>query len=233
MSGSEDNVPIRIQGNIIDALSRLTCVRRIVSFGAIARGCYDQWSDVDLLVICEHAESISWVSASVIREIMPVLFYREFTTKDQPSGRYWFREESAMNRLDISFESKQSYAAILVNPVKDGHDMVMRDEYIATCDMRLERDRSVAAPWKHVAISQEETEVGRCLYRAIEAVKFVLRGNRNWKWDRETCVRQLRVALQRSSGQEFGGGDLRGLAEKCFEMNEDAERRNPRRKAGG
>ncbi len=105
-------------------------MRRIASFGATAIGHHDEWSDVDLIVVCAERDS-AWQCSSVIREFLPVVFYRPFTAREQPDGRYWFKGESPMNRLDVSFETGQTFDAILSNSAKDGFKVITHDEYVA------------------------------------------------------------------------------------------------------
>jgi len=195
-----------------------------VSFGATAVGCHDEWSDVDLIVVCAERDS-AWLCSSVIRESLPVAFYRPFTAREQPDGRYWFKDESPLNRLDVSFETDQTFDAILSNSAKDGFDIITRDEYVAVRGIEPRQATAEITRCQPVNISQEETELGRLLYRALEAVKFALRGNLNWKWNREACLQELQTALAKSSRQNFAGSDLRGLAEKCFEINRELERK--------
>ncbi len=102
----------RILRELIAALSAVPSVREIDSFGSIATGCADQWSDLDLLISCEVPEHTASLVAAAIRSAKPVAFYRMFTGVAQPSGRYWFRNESPFHRLDVTFYSPAEHAAV-------------------------------------------------------------------------------------------------------------------------
>jgi hypothetical protein len=96
----------RIRGELVAALSAISSVRSIDSFGSIATGSADQWSDLDLLISCEAPEHTAWLAAAAIRSTRRVAFYHMFTGVSQPSGRYWFCNESPFHRLDVSFYSR-------------------------------------------------------------------------------------------------------------------------------
>src|SRR5580700_12308176 len=69
----------RIRRELVAALSAMTSVRNIDSFGSVATGCADQWSDLDLLISCEVPEHTAWLAAGAIRSTKRVAFYRMFT----------------------------------------------------------------------------------------------------------------------------------------------------------
>jgi predicted nucleotidyltransferase len=102
---------------IVTTLSQLTCVRSIHSFGSVAIGTSDQWSDLDLLVECADVDKTPWRAAAAIRALKPVLFYRMFSGVPQPSGRYWFCDESPFLRLDVSFHSTAEHRGVVENGV--------------------------------------------------------------------------------------------------------------------
>jgi hypothetical protein len=102
----------RIRRELVAALSAITSVRNIDSFGSVATGCADQWSDLDLLISCEVPEHTAWLAAGAIRSTKRVAFYRMFTGVAQPSGRYWFCNESPFHRLDVTFHSPAEHAAV-------------------------------------------------------------------------------------------------------------------------
>src|SRR3954470_4293230 len=97
----------RLQRELVASLSAITSIRNIDSFGSVAAGDADEWSDLDLLVWCELPEQTAWLAAAAIRSIKRVAFYRMFTGVSQPSGRYWFCNESPFHRLDVSFHSPE------------------------------------------------------------------------------------------------------------------------------
>jgi hypothetical protein len=201
---------------VVASLSRLTTVRHIATFGSIAEGCSDRWSDVDLLVACTDPASF-WIAASAIRAAKPVCFYRMFTGVAQPSGRYWFADESPFTRIDVSFYSVADYLALCHSGSKNGHPLVMREEYCATAPPDHAHDRLLYAPAREVPIHPQETEAGCCLHFHLEAVKDRLRGRQGKRNTRDTHPALAR-AIEVSATATFGGGDFPELARKCLDL---------------
>jgi hypothetical protein len=198
----------RLRRELVAALSAITSVRNIDSFGSVATGCADQWSDLDLLISCEVPEHTAWLAAGAIRSTKRVVFYRMFTAVAQPSGRYWFCNESPFHRLDVTFHSPAEHAAVCRSGVRGGHPIHVRPEYMAHVPADLSADRRLTSPAGRVDVTPCETEIGRLLYRHLEAVKTQLRGRlakRN--------VLETRAALLAAAAETpilAGGGDLVG-----------------------
>jgi len=196
----------RIRGELISALSAITAVRSIDSFGSVATGCADQWSDLDLLVSCEMPEDAAWLAAAAIRSAKHVVFYRIFTSVSQPSGRYWFYHESPFHRLDVSFCSLSERAEICRSGLRSGHQIHMLSEYVAHVPVDLAEDRKLNSPAVPIDVAARETEVGKLLYRYLESAKNQLRGlptNRN--------IAETRTELLNAVSEMpivAGGGDL-------------------------
>ena len=172
----------RIKSELVAALSVLTCVRRIDSFGSVATGRADQWSDLDLLVSCELVEPTAWLAAAAIRSTKRVEFYRPFTSVAQPSGRYWFDDESPFHRLDISFYSRAEHAAICRSGFRSEHPVTVKPEHVAHVSADPSVDARLLSSADRVEVTQRETNIGRLLYRHLETAKDQMRGrqgNRN------------------------------------------------------
>src|SRR5207248_11234760 len=134
-------------------------VRNIETFGSIAAGRGDQWSDLDLLVSCEMPEQTAWLAAAAIRSTKCVAFYRMFSSVSQPSGRYWFCNESPFHRLDVTFHSPTEHAAICRSGVRSGHPIHVRTEYVAHIPVDLLSDRRLYSPVVPLDVTPRETRV--------------------------------------------------------------------------
>jgi hypothetical protein len=206
----------RIRRELVAALSAITSVRNIDSFGSVANGCTDQWSDLDLLISCEVPEHSAWLAAAAIRSTKRVAFYRMFTRVAQPSGRYWFCNESPFHRLDATFHSPAEHVAVCLSGVRGGHPIHVRPEYMAHVPADLSADRRLTSPAGRVDVTPCETEIGRLLYRHLEAAKTQLRGRlpkRN--------VLETRAALLEAAAETpilAGGGDLAGFVASVDEF---------------
>jgi hypothetical protein len=206
----------RIRRELVAALSAITSVRNIDSFGSVATGCADQWSDLDLLISCEVPEHTAWLAAGVIRSTKRVAFYRMFTGVAQPSGRYWFCNESPFHRLDVTFHSPAEHAAVCRSGVRAGHPIHVRSEYMAHVPADLSADRRLTSPAGRADVTPCETEIGRLLYRHLEAAKTQLHG-RLAKRD----VLETRAALLDAAAETpilAGGGDLVGFVASVDEF---------------
>jgi hypothetical protein len=188
----------RMRRELVAALSAISSVRNIDSFGSVAAGCADQWSDLDLLVSCEVPEQTAWLAVAAIRSAKPVAFYRMFTGVAPPSGRYWFCNESPFHRLDITFHSPAEHAAVRQAGVRGGHPIQLRPEYVAEVSADAPADPSpdtrLISPIERVDVTPCETEIGRLLYLHLEAAKAQLRGR-----PAKRNVLQTRAALLRAA----------------------------------
>jgi hypothetical protein len=119
----------RMKDELGAALAEVTGVRRIASFGSVAAGRADPWSDLDLFVACADVDRTAWVAAAAIRAAKPVLFYRMFTGVPQPSGRYWFADEAPFTRLDVSFYAPADFEAVCRNGLKKEHPVTVHIEH--------------------------------------------------------------------------------------------------------
>jgi len=180
----------RIKGELVTALSVLTCVRRIDSFGSVAVGRADQWSDLDLLVSCEHVERTAWLAAAAIRSAKRVPFFRAFSGVAQPSGRYWFDDESPFHRLDVSFYSPAEHAVVCRSGVHSGHPVMVKPEYVAHRPVDPAADARLLSPANRVDVTPRERYIGRLLYVHLETAKDRMRG-----WPAERNILETRAEL--------------------------------------
>jgi hypothetical protein len=199
------------------AVSALTCVREITSFGSFATGTEDEWSDLDLLVACVEPEKTAWRAAGAIRAFKPVAYYRMFTGVPQPSGRYWFENESPFLRLDISFHSTADHAIIVKTGVRADHPIRTRSEYCAQSKPDLVSDELIYPPARALHIKESEIDVGRLLYIHLEALKYAMR-NRPWKRDPAMTRAELLAAMV--SLPAAVGGDLRTFVSRVCEITQ-------------
>jgi hypothetical protein len=214
---------------LVAALSALTCVRRIDTFGSVASGQADEWSDLDLLVACEIVERTAWVAAAAIRSAKRVAFYRTFTGIEQPSGRYWFCDESPFHRLDISFLSSEAHAAICCSGVRFGHPITIKPEHVADLPPDPYTDARLFSPVGRLEITARERHIGRLLYVHLEATKCQRRGRPIKRSITETRAALLDAAS--SSMSAAGDERLMRFLAKVDEFVESTSCQNPRRGA--
>jgi predicted nucleotidyltransferase len=161
---------------VVAALAEVSAVRSIASFGSLATGRADAYSDVDLIVACADAERTAWIAAAALRRAKPVAFFRTMTGLHQPSGRYWFEDESPFTRLDVTFYAPEAFAAVLRRGEKEGFPVTVRAEYAASGPVNAAADAARFPPAAPVPVSQRDRDAGRALLVYVEAAKRPLRG---------------------------------------------------------
>lgn len=165
--------PTRIASEVCSVLSELPFVHRISLFGSLAEDRADGWSDVDMMVACDNVEVNAWVAAKSICLAKPILYYRKFSAREQPLGRYWFVDESPFNRLDISFESPEDYQSRLENPEISGYAITYREIYSG--DKDAASASSITTELFLLPASDHETRIGILIYFSLSAIKHHLR----------------------------------------------------------
>jgi hypothetical protein len=161
-------------------------------------------------------ERAAWLAAAAIRSTKRVAFYRMFTGISQPSGRYWFHDESPFHRLDIMFTSPAEYKAVCRSGVRSGHPVHLRSEYSAHLQADLPADAYPYSPAGRVNVTARETEIGRLLYLHLETAKDQLRGR-----PAKRNILETRAALLDAAAEipiVAGGADLKGFVANVDEF---------------
>ena len=200
----------RLKQEIVAALAEVPGVLRIASFGSVAVGQADLWSDLDLLV---EVDQTAWLAAAAIRLTKPVLFYRPFTGVPQPSGRYWFADESPFTRLDVSFYAPADFEAVCRNGLKEEHSVNVRIEHIR--GRPHEEIASGAGSHASLDITPAEIEAGRLLYVHLEAVKAARRAQPS-SYSQDQTREALRLCL--ATQLTPAGDDFERLARLCLDL---------------
>lgn len=221
-SGTSGHQPVqpapvyRIKHEVVALLATVAGVRCVASFGSLAEGRADAWSDLDLLVACEQVDRTAWLAAAALRAAKPVIFYRPFTGVPQPSGRFWFEDELPFHRLDVSFHAPDAFAAVCRDGLLAQHPVVVRVEYLSSVPLvgpAWTAGREAMAP--ALAITGAETDAGRLLYQHLEAVKARRRGRTGKRDSQDTRAALLaRLAVPLTAA----GGDFERLARACLDL---------------
>jgi predicted nucleotidyltransferase len=213
--------PEQLVRSVVAALQPLPAVRAIALFGSLAEGRGDRWSDVDMLVACDRVEATCWEAAAAIRAAKPVLYYRVFTAAEQPSGRYWFAEESPFHKLDVSFHTLEDHLSCYRDCARLGHDVVLKEVYRSV--MSSGAHEGVAEPTGAAAaiplcIDDREMEIGKWIRRLQDALKGRMRGTApNEAVASAECG--LRTALAGvPSDAVMAGGQIGRLARTLLEL---------------
>ena len=99
--------PMVLRQEIIEILKSIKCVEQIIAFGSLARGDWDRWSDIDLLLIVQnHADVLTLYE--VIKQEKQILYNHPLTLAE-PYGVHClgtiFEDESVFTCVDFNFLS--------------------------------------------------------------------------------------------------------------------------------
>lgn len=191
----------KIVEEIATVLQSLPYVKSIALFGSIAENRADEWSDVDMLVCCDDVDITKWDAALVLRKAKPVMFYRPFTSARQPSGRYWFEDESPFNKLDISFDNEDDYNSILNSGGRLGHDITAHKLFQRTSPFTPTTITTTAFP---LIISEQEQAIGNYIYQSLRSLKHCHRGIE----DTRGFENLKSIANKLSPETKMSGGDI-------------------------
>lgn len=196
----------QLKERLLQVVSTVYSVERVMAFGSLAVDRCDAYSDVDWLVAVDQPDA-AWQVVDAIRQDMPVLFYRKFSSDRQPAGRYWFKDQSPMTRLDVSFHSPDALDRIGDSELYLDHPVTCRLLYQRQASHRLDTSHnSIWASTKALTISSLETHLGQCLYRVSCAINRAMRG-RTYRHGLEPCFADLVDAMAQTRNVAWAGGD--------------------------
>jgi hypothetical protein len=208
----------RIMKEVLAALASIPTVRAVGVFGSFASDTTDRWSDIDMLVGCEHLSTTQWLAADAIRSTKPVLYYRKFTNGEQPSGKYWFEDESPFHRIDISFHTLSDYQNYLGSQVRDGHDMTLREIY--SSDPLAEPTTVRSDTRLPLIIDPTEQDAGLWIARLADRSKACIRGRRPVEDLVSASDNLRRVLASLPSEISIAGGDIHSLAQRLLDISQ-------------
>ena len=211
MITTDNGAARRVAGEIVDLLAAVPMVAAVSLFGSLAEERADAWSDVDLHVAC-MSEAGRWAAAAAIRAGKPVEFYRTFTGGIQPSGRYWFTDESPFQKIDISFFTLAEYREKQAHPLVLGLPVTLREVYVRA-DGACAKSMAQPAP---LELTEGELEIGRRVYRLSLSAKARGRGKADGQYLDED-IAGLRAAFgDRPPNFTAGGGHLGRLVARML-----------------
>ena len=207
---------MRIQTEIVEILQQLPFVQIITLGGSILEGRNDCWSDIDVWVECDQVQENQWIAANHLRESKPVLFYRMFKGPNQPSGRYWFSNESVFHKLDISFHSREEFGNLRKHAIQKGYvsrelHSVQNSNFVNTELITLINP---------LPITEKEQEIGLWMRRTLDRSKGKLRGKLEQQYLEEAIGGLKSVTKDMTKNTVMAGGWLGCLALQILAIGE-------------
>jgi predicted nucleotidyltransferase len=102
----------RLLDDVTTALTQADYMRKSMVFGSFARGTWDRWSDIDLLVVTETRPQFLDVLKQ-IEAFRPILHRNHFVAHVEPAGGHvlgiTFQGESVFHCIDLNLLTVQEY----------------------------------------------------------------------------------------------------------------------------
>lgn len=155
--------------------------RTAAYFGSVARGSYDEYSDVDLIVCSEGLSPADFISNLTVEFGKPL--FRPFSLtvdgKLSPqSGRYWFNNLNPFCKIDVSFHNEQGFNHV----IRNGSDFVSGPFEMIKCHVRSKNKI------KAHTFRQAELPSDIDFYKWIRLAKVLHRGKELDLQDRELFI---------------------------------------------
>ena len=167
----ETSRPIYLLGEVVEILKPIPCVNQIILFGSLARHNWDEWSDIDLLIVIQNRADILPVY-NAIRQQKQILHHHRLT-RAEPNGVHClgmvFEDESVFTCIDFNFLS----IADVRQPdalTRFGHINILYNQTTKIID----HDETA---YPQQALTESEAEISTGIHFLKKAIKQSLRGN--------------------------------------------------------
>jgi predicted nucleotidyltransferase len=175
----------RLIGYLPKALSDAD-FRTAAYFGSVARGSYDEYSDVDMIVCSEGLSPEGFIS-NLTAEFGKTLFRPFSLTVDgklsPQSGRYWFNKLNPICKIDVSFHNEPGFFQVILH----GSDFVSGPYEMIKCHARS-NNKSKTDRFKQVELPLDIN-----FYKWIRLAKVLHRGK-----ELDLINRELFISLTHS-----------------------------------
>jgi len=202
---------IELKNMIVKCLQNSKRISSIYTFGSIAKGVSDEYSDIDIIASVINDE----IDVSEILEPrISVLYYRTFSSSSYPSGRYWFRGLSPFQKLDISFHTFSE----TMNIVSNGDPKTFKSPPF-NCEWESKSGESfcqnIDDKNNEPIISEEENKISRHIYKLQCALKAKLRNHKE-EYKQQEIVESIIDTWVQNYREKWDGGDLNDLTKQTF-----------------
>jgi hypothetical protein len=200
---------LQLRRQVVDALTAHNHVNAIACFGSLAKGAFDEHSDVDLIV--EASGDLNGIrDAGIFREAR---YHRPFSGGLEPDGRYWFLGYSVYVKLDISFHDRDQYASLLSS---GDHSLYISPPVVELWRRPVAYAFSAKDRREGRARSAAEEEASSLVYHVSSRIKRVKRGQSRPS-DLAPRYRRLRELNCTHQATNWVGGDLDALVREVLD----------------
>ena len=212
----DQNALIRLLKELTDFFAQSSAVNRIFAFGSMARGDWDRWSDIDLLIVTQSGPGQQWQLFNKLTQNKPILHRHPFIAME-PSGGFVpgivFEDESVFHMLDLNFISLAEYRSFQALE-RFGE---LRELFIAGED-HLELESENSTSFKPEIANPDEQRIGAGIHWTKKAIKNSLRGSGNIDELAITTQRLKEIMLDFPEDKPVPGGNICCLAQQYIEI---------------
>lgn len=180
----------------------------------MARGDWDRWSDVDLLIVTQAGSGQQWQLFNLLRQHKPILHHHPFILME-PSGGFMpgiaFEDESVFHFLDLNFMALDEFQS----PQSLERFGSLRDLYNFNGNRPKKDEHS---SYTHVAENPDEKRIGMGLHWVRKAIKKTLRGVDNWEELTATSTRLKEIIEDYPEDVLTPGGNICRLTRHYIEI---------------
>lgn len=171
----DQNALTRLLKELTEFFTQFPTVKQIYTFGSMARGDWDRWSDIDLLIVTRSGSEQQRQLFNKLARHKPILHHHPFVLME-PSGGFVpgivFENESVFHILDLNFmslaECQSSQALARFGKLREL--FVAGEGYL-----ELESENSA---WPKPQIDNpDEQRIGAGIHWTKKAIKKILRGS--------------------------------------------------------
>ncbi len=210
----DETAPRRILEELTKFFAQFPVVNQVLVFGSMARGDWDRWSDIDMLVVTQVGAGQQWQLFNRLRQHKPILYHHAFVAME-PSGGFIpgiaFENESVFHLLDLNFMSLTEFQS---PQVLDRFGQTRN--LLVTDSKNLESNKSV--PYQSVAENPDERRISIGIHWTKKAVKQVLRGSDDFDELTKTTMQLKEIMADFPENILMPGGNICRLARQYIEI---------------
>lgn len=212
----DQNALARLLKELTEFFAQFPSVNRIFIFGSMARGNWDRWSDIDLLIVTRASSAQQWEIFDSLCQSKPILHHHAFIAM-KPSGGFVpgivFEDESVFHMLDLNFVSLAQYQS----PQALARFGKFRELFTAGEDC-LELERENGTCFKPPIENPDEQRIGAGIHWTKKAVKKSLRGSDNIDELVTTSAHLKEIMLDFPEDKTMPGGNICHLARQYIKI---------------
>lgn len=206
----------RLLKELTEFFTQFLAVNRIFTFGGMARGDWDRWSDIDLLIVTRSGSGQQWQLFDKLARHKPILHHHPFVSME-PSGGFVpgivFEDESVFHILDLNFMS----LAECQSPQALARFGKLR-ELLTAGEGYLELESENSAWPKSQTENPDEQRIGAGIHWTKKAIKKILRGSGSIDELTTTSTRLKEIMLDFPEDKLMPGGNICHLARQYIKI---------------